>query len=125
MPHILIDRKEREAGDRLTGFRDKRTAGRWVPEGHVSAPIGRVPLAAVMFPFFVQGVLLVLGAMSGVIGLWGYVGIVPVVTGSQQVVPAFRSLEARHGMPCHPRKSSYNIAHHIAPKVIDNLRARA
>lgn len=56
MPHILIDRKEREAGDRLTGFRDKRTAGRWVPEGHVSAPIGRVPLAAVMFPFFVQGV---------------------------------------------------------------------
>ncbi len=37
----------------------------------------------------IVGVLLVLGAMSGVIGLWGYVGIVPVVTGSLGYCPAY------------------------------------
>ncbi|MGC9269026.1 YgaP family membrane protein [Acidiphilium sp.] len=35
------------------------------------------------------GALLIIGAATGTIGIWGYIGIVPVITGALGYCPAY------------------------------------
>ncbi|MDD2877824.1 MAG: DUF2892 domain-containing protein [Acidiphilium sp.] len=35
------------------------------------------------------GVLLIIGAMTGTIGVWGYIGVLPVITGALGYCPAY------------------------------------
>lgn len=37
----------------------------------------------------IAGVALIAGAAIGYIGLWGYIGIVPILTGTLRICPAY------------------------------------
>jgi len=38
----------------------------------------------------VVGVALIVAALTGLIGMWGYIGIVPLATGFMRVCPAYK-----------------------------------
>jgi hypothetical protein len=40
----------------------------------------------------IVGALLIIGAATGTIGLWGYIGILPLITGAVGVCPAYSLL---------------------------------
>ncbi len=37
----------------------------------------------------IAGVALIAGAATGYIGMWGYIGIVPILTGTLRICPAY------------------------------------
>lgn len=41
---------------------------------------------------FVVGALLILGALTGAIGAWGWIGVVPLATAAIRFCPAYRLL---------------------------------